>query len=225
MRAKFFRLNSLSLFFLALFLVTLVAQSIVGLHEYNEEAAAHDGGEIGWSRYVRTSEFGAAVLENWQSEWLQFFLFILATVWLLQQGSPESKALNQAGLESDEEQKVGEHADRRSPRWAKVGGLRTRLYENSLLIAFAVIFLASWLTQSFTGWTEYNHDQEEHGDPTVSWGVYLTRPDFWEKTLQNWQSEFLAVGTMAVFAIYLRQRGSPESKPVGAAHEETGSTG
>jgi hypothetical protein len=223
--AKFFRLNSLSLFFLALFLGTVAAQSIVGLHDYNEESTAHDQPEISWSRYVRTSEFGAAVLENWQSEWLQFFLFILATVWLLQQGSPESKPLDQAGLESDPAQKVGRDADARSPKWAKVGGWRTRLYENSLMVAFGVIFFASWFGQSVTSWTEYNNEQEAHRDPTISWGVYLTRPDFWEKTLQNWQSEFLAVGAMAVFAIYLRQRGSPESKPVGAAHDETGSTG
>jgi hypothetical protein len=223
--AKFVRFNSLSLFFVAIFLVTLVAQSLVGVHEYNEEATAHDRPEISWSRYVRTSEFGAAVLENWQSEWLQFFLFILATVWLVQQGSPESKALDQAGLESDEEQKIGRHAEKRSPSWAKLGDWRTRLYENSLMVAFALIFFLSWFAQSVTGWNEYNNDQEEHGDPTVSWATYLTRPAFWERTLQNWQSEFLAVGTMAVFAIYLRQRGSPESKPVGAAHDETGSTG
>ena len=223
--AKFLRLNSLSLFFLAIFLVTVAAQSVVGLHDYNEETSAHDQPEISWSRYVRSSEFGVAVLENWQSEWLQFFLFVLATVWLLQQGSPESKALNLAGLESDEEQKIGRHADERSPKWAKVGGWRTRIYENSLFVAFALIFFASWLARSVTGWREYNNVQEEHGEPTVSWMLYLSRPDFWERTLQNWHSEFLAVGTMAVFSVYLRQRGSPESKPVGAAHDETGSTG
>jgi len=222
---RFLRFNSLSLFFLVIFLATVVAQSVVGLHDYNEDASAHDQGEIGWWRYVRSSTFGSAVLENWQSEWLQFFLFILATVWLLQQGSPESKELDQAGLESDERQKVGSNAERRSPRWAKPGGWRTRLYENSLLLAFGSIFLASWLAQSLTGRSEYNQEQEEHIEPTVSWATYLTRPHFWEKTLQNWQSEFLAVGTMAVFAIYLRQRGSPESKPVGAPHDETGTTG
>jgi hypothetical protein len=222
---RFLRANSLSLFFLAIFLGTIVAQSIVGLHEYNERQSAHDQNEIGWWRYVRSSPFGVAVLENWQSEWLQFFLFILATVWLLQQGSPESKQLDQAGLESDEMQKVGSHAERGSPRWARPGGWRTRLYENSLLIAFGTIFVASWFAQSVTGWTEYNDEQEAHREPTVSWATYVTRPDFWERTLQNWQSEFLAVGTMAVFAVYLRQRGSPESKPVGAPHDETGSTG
>jgi hypothetical protein len=222
---KFLRFNSLSLFFLGLFLVTVVAQSIAGLHEYNEQQSAHDAEEIGWWRYVRSSAFGVAVLENWQSEWLQFFFFIVATVWLLQQGSPESKPLDQAGIESDEMQKVGSFAERRSPRWAKPGGWRTRLYENSLVIAFGTIFVASWLAQSVTGWTEYNDENEQHGEPIVSWATYMTRPDFWERTLQNWQSEFLAVGTMAVFAIYLRQRGSPESKPVGAPHDETGSTG
>jgi uncharacterized protein DUF6766 len=222
---RFLRLNSLSLFFLAIFAVTIAAQSVVGLHDYNEEQSAHDGNEIGWWRFVRSSAFGVAVLENWQSEWLQFFLFILATVWFLQQGSPESKQLDNAGLESDAQQKVGSHAERNSPRWARPGGVVTRLYENSLLLAFGAIFVASWFTQSVTGWTEYNNDQEEHGEPTVGWSVYLTRPDFWERTLQNWQSEFLAVGTMAVFAIYLRQRGSPESKPVGAPHDATGQTG
>jgi hypothetical protein len=223
--ARFLRFNSLSLFFLLIFLAAIVAQSIVGLHAYNEEAVQHAQETISWSRYVYTSEFGAAVLENWQSEWLQFCLFTLMTVWLLQEGSPESKPLDQAGLESDEQQKVGPGVDSRSPLWARVGGLRTRIYENSLLIAFTVIFFGSWLAQALTGWTEYNNEQEEHRDTPISLATYLTRPDFWEKTLQNWQSEFLAVGTMAVLAIYLRQRGSPESKPVGARHDETGSTG
>jgi Domain of unknown function (DUF6766) len=223
--ARFLRFNSLSLFFLFIFFAAIVAQSIVGLHAYNEEALQHAQETISWSRYVYTSEFGAAVLENWQSEWLQFCLFTLTTVWLLQEGSPESKPLDQAGLESDEQQKVGPGADSRSPLWARVGGLRTRIYENSLLIAFTIIFFGSWLAQALTGWTEYNNEQEEHRDTPISLATYLTRPDFWEKTLQNWQSEFLAVGTMAVLAIYLRQRGSPESKPVGARHDETGSTG
>jgi hypothetical protein len=87
------------------------------------------------------------------------------------------------------------------------------------------IFLGSWFAQSVTGWTEYNANRRDHDEAAVSWTGYVTRPDFWEKTLQNWQSEFLAVGTMAVFTIYLRQRGSPESKPVGAPHDQTGTSG
>ncbi len=225
MIARFLRSNSLSLFFLAIFLASLAGESVVGWLDYNEEQVQHASETISYGRFLYSSDFGADVLENWQSEWLQFCLFILATVWLLQRGSPESKELEKAGLESDEEQKVGEGADEASPLWARVGGVRTRLYENSLLLAFSVIFFASWFAQSVANWSEYNSQQEEHKDPTVSYGLYLTRPDFWERTLQNWQSEFLAVGTMVIFSVYLRQRGSPESKPVGAPHDATGETG
>ncbi len=219
------REQSLSLFFFTIFLAAVIGQSIAGHAVFNQEQLAHGSEPVSYLRYIVSSHFGEAMLENWESEWLQLFLFALAGVWLVQKGSPESKELDQAGLESDEQQKIRSGAERTSPAWARVGGLRTVLYENSLLLAFGTIFLGSWFAQSATGWTEYNNRQEEHGDPTVSWATYVTRPDFWEKTLQNWQSEFLAVGTMAVFAIYLRQRGSPESKPVGAAHDATGQTG
>jgi hypothetical protein len=164
------------------------------------------------------------MLENWQSEYLQFSLFILATIWLYQRGSGESKRPEDLGRESDEQQLVGRHAKHNSPRWAKQKDWRHSLYANSLLLVMAVIFFGSWLGQSLTGWREYNDDQSQHGQPEVAWASYLARADFWERTFQNWQSEFLAVGTMAIFTVYLRQRGSPESKPVGAAHDETGAS-
>jgi hypothetical protein len=164
-------------------------------------------------------------MENWQSEYLQFALFALATVWLLQRGSPESKELDKAGLESDKDQKVGEHAEQRSPRWARVKGLRRVVYENSLLLVMGIIWLGTWFAQSVTGVTQYNSERLDHHMDPVGWWSYLGRADFWEKTLQNWQSEFLAVGSMAILAVYLRQRGSPESKPVGAPHDATGIEG
>jgi hypothetical protein len=219
------RNNGLGLFFLSLFLLALLAQSLVGLADYNEEQRSHEGATISWGRYVVSSEFGEAVMENWQSEFLQFTLFIFATVWLVQKGSNESKRLEDVGLESDEQQKVGEHAVARSPAWAKARGWRAHVYSNSLLYTMTAIFLASWWVQSVTSWRVFNSELREHGEATLSWPDYLTQPDFWEKTLQNWQSEFLAVGTMAVFTIYLRQRGSPESKPVGEPHETTGTSG
>jgi hypothetical protein len=219
------RNNSLSLFFLIIFLGALGAQSVAGQRAFNEEQLQHGGGAVSYARYLVSSDFGEAVLENWQSEYLQFTLFILATVWLVQRGSNESKKPEDAGLESDAQQLIGAHAQRNSPLWAKVGGWRTRLYSNSLLLLMGFIFLASWFGQSVTGWTKYNDVQAQHDDPTVSWWGYLNRADFWEDTLQNWQSEFLAVGTMAVFTIYLRQRGSPESKPVGSPHNETAASG
>jgi hypothetical protein len=222
---RWLRDNSLSVVFLALFFLALVGQSLAGQRLFNEEQAQHGGEAISYLRYLVSSDFGSAVLENWQSEYLQFTLFILATVWLIQRGSNESKRPEDAGGESDRQQLVGEHAQRNSPAWARTEGWRRRLYENSLLLVMASIFVAAWFGQSVTSWTEYNNGQRDHDQATVSWLGYLQRADFWEKTLENWQSEFLAVGTLAVFSIYLRQRGSPESKPVGAPHDQTGTSG
>ena len=218
----FVKHNGLSLTFLTMFLVTLALQALAGHADFNEDQDRHGDPRISLGRYLVSSAFGVAVMENWQSEYLQFTLFILLTVWLLQRGSPESKELDKAGVESDREQKVGEHAAPGSPRWAKARGLRRRLYENSLVIVMAAFWIGTWFAQSVTGRVEYNTDRLDHLEDPVSWGDYLTRPDFWEKTLQNWQSEFLAVGSMAILAVYLRQRGSPESKPVGAPHDATG---
>jgi hypothetical protein len=222
---KFLYENSLSIAFGLAFLASLGGQSVAGWKDFNQELSAHGDPTIDYLRFVSSSEFGAAVLENWQSEFLQFFTFILATIWLVQKGSNESKKLDEAGLESDQKQRVGAHAQQSSPRFARTKGFLFHVYANSLLIVMGLIFLGSWFGQSLTAWTVYNADQVDHEQSTVSWGSYLLTPDFWEKSLQNWQSEFLAVGTMAVFTIYLRQRGSPESKPVGAPHEETGTSG
>ena len=222
---RFVKENSLSIVFLSLFLGALVLQAIAGHADFNEDQIRHDNPTMSLGRYVVSSEFGTAVLENWQSEYLQFTLFILLTVWLLQRGSPESKELHKAGRESDQDQRVGRHAKQNSPRWARVNDFRRRLYENSLLIVMALIWLGSWLAQSLTGVNQYNAERLDHHELAVSWLDYLGKPDFWEKTLQNWQSEFLAVGSMAILAVYLRQRGSPESKPVGAPHDATGVDG
>jgi len=217
--------NSLSIFFFALLLLALLGQSIAGWKDFNEDAATHHSQLLSYTRYLVSSDFGEGVMENWQSEFLQFSTFILATIWLLQKGSNESKSLDDQGLESDQKQRMKSFAEPGSPLWAKVGGLRTALYANSLLIVMTAVFLLTWLAQSLTGWNQYNDDQQEHDLAPVAWATYVTRPDFWSNTFENWQSEFLAVGTMAVFTIYLRQRGSPESKPVGAPHDETASSG
>jgi hypothetical protein len=222
---RFIRHNGLSLAFLGMFLTALVFQAIAGLAEFNDEQDMHGDPHVSLWRYLSSSAFGAAVMENWQSEYLQFTLFALLTVWLLQRGSPESKELGREGRESDKDQLVGEHAREDSPRWARVNGLRRRLYENSLLLVMAAIWIGTWFAQSLTGVTEYNAERLDHHMETLSWLEYLGSANFWERTLQNWQSEFLAVGSLAIFAVYLRQRGSPESKPVGAAHHSTGVQG
>jgi hypothetical protein len=222
---RFLSENSLSLFFLGLFLISVVGQSVAGMYEFNDHQVQHEEPTVSYLRYVASSDFGSDMLENWQSEWLQFWVFALATVWLVQKGSNESKKPEDAGLETDKQQRVGEHAGRNAPRWARVKDWRLSLYSNSFFIVMGLVFLATWVAQSFVSWTVFNDEQQAHDDPTVSWWSYAGSADFWERSLQNWQSEFLAVGTMVVFTIYLRQRGSPESKPVGAPHDETGSSG
>jgi hypothetical protein len=221
---KFARENGLSLSFFVIFLVTLVAQSLAGVRVFNTEQMEHGGSAVSWWTYVTSPEFGGAVMENWQSEFLQFSLFIAATIWLVQKGSAESKKLEDAGPESKKQQRIGRDAPEGAPKWAKLDDWRTRIYENSLLLVMTTIFFATWFGQSLNNWREFNADEVEHGGAAISWGTYLLNPNFWERTLQNWQSEFLAVGTMAVFTIYLRQRGSAESKPVGAPHDETASS-
>jgi len=215
---QFIRDNSLSLFFVVLFLLALVGQSVAGYLDNNEELVLHGQSEIGFGDFVTSSAFLVDVAENWQSEFLQFSLFILATVWLIQRGSPESKKPGHEGPGSDEDQLVGEHAREDSPRWARVGGWRRQLFSNSLLIVMSAIFLLSWFAQSVAGTVVANEELAEHGSPPLSWLEYVASAEFWNRTLQNWQSEFLAVAAMVLFSIYLRQRGSSESKPVGAAH-------
>jgi hypothetical protein len=221
----FLRENSLSIVFGLLFLAALAGTAVAGRIDYNADQASHGGKAVSLAHYITSSEFGRQVMENWQSEYLQFMLMMMLTVWLLQRGSPESKELDKAGRENRTEQKIGRAAGGDSPAWARTGGLRTFVYSNSLLILMALIFFGSWFAQSVTGWTAYNQDLKDHGEAAVSWATYVGSASFWEGTLENWQSEFLAVGSFAVFAIYLRQRGSPESKPVGAPHDATGIEG
>ena len=140
----FFRDNSLSLVFGALFLIALVGQAISGLADYNSQQVAQGLATVSLGEYVTSSTFGVDVMENWQSEYLQFFLFIFATVWLIQLGSTESKPVGQEGKETDEEQKVGRHTETDSPPWAKVGGWRTALYSRSLGTVMGTIFLLTW---------------------------------------------------------------------------------
>jgi hypothetical protein len=217
--------NSLSVFFFAIFVMAVAGQSRGGPRADNTEQSSHGEPGVTYLQYLTSADFGEALMENWQSEYLQFTLFILATIWLVQRGSNESKPPQDIGTESDQRQLVGGHAQANSPLWAKVGGWRTHLYSNSLLIVMTAIFFASWLGQSVNGWRAYNDELAEHGEAAIGWTSYFAGAEFWEMTLQNWQSEFLAVGTMAVYTIYLRQRGSPESKPVGAPHDQTGTSG
>jgi len=190
---RFLRNNGLSLFFLAIFVAALIGQSVAGWFDQNEQLSMHGQAAVPYLQYVTSSDFIVDVAENWQSEFLQFFLFIAATIWLVQKGSPESKKPGEEGVQSDEDQYVGQYALADSPSWAKADGLRGWLYANSLLLAMGAIFLLSWIGQSLAGVVVANEEQSEHGLPPMSWAEYVGSPDFWNRTLQNWQSEFLAV--------------------------------
>ncbi|MFI8103233.1 DUF6766 family protein [Streptomyces sp. NPDC086023] len=224
-RRGFWHDNSLTLAFGSAFLVVLAGQALAGHAEFNEALAVDGLQQLSLGEYLMSSDFAVDVTENWQSEFLQFFLYIFGTVWLLQRGSPESKELHKAGPESEREQRMGEHARPESPRWAGRGGWRQALYARSLGTVMACLFLLSWLAQSITGVAAYDEQQLRQLEEPVGWGAYLASADFWNRSLQNWQSELLAVAAMAILSVYLRQRGSPESKPVGAAHSATGVEG
>jgi hypothetical protein len=217
--------NGLALLFGVLFLGSLLGQSFSGLADFNHLQVAEGSQVVSWIEYVTSADFAVDVAENWQSEYLQFFLFIVATVYVVQRGSPESKSVQDAGPEGDEKQMLGSHTRRDSPKWAKIGGWRTALYSRSLGLVMLFLFLLSWLAQSVAGQSAYNAEQLANLEVPVNWPSYLLTADFWNRSLQNWQSEFLAIGSMAVFSVYLRHRGSPESKPVGAPHHLTSVSG
>jgi hypothetical protein len=221
----FVRNNALSLAFGALFVITLIGQAISGVADFNAQQLTDGLPQVGFLDYVTSSSFAVDVMENWQSEYLQFLLYIFATVWLVQKGSSESKDPGDEGPESDREQRVGRHAEVDSPLWARVGGWRTAVFSRSLGLLMGTLFLLTWIASAVAGWAAFNGEQLSQRQDPVTFMGYLGEADFWNRSFQNWQSEMLAVGSMAIFAVYLRQRGSPESKPVGVAHADTGQTG
>jgi hypothetical protein len=186
------------------------------------QQAADGLAAVGYWRYIASADFAVDVSENWQSEFLQFFLYVFLTVWLVQKGSPESKELGKEGPGDDEEEMLGRHAVRATPWAARRGGAVTRLYAHSLCTVFGLLFLASWAVQGVAGWSSFDEERMSQRQDPVGFLHYLRMPDFWNRSLQNWQSELLAVGSFAVLSIWLRQNGSPESKPVGAPHDQTG---
>ena len=217
--------QGLSIVFGLLFLGSLVGHAFAGWNQLNNEQTAEGLGRITLLQYLTSADFAVDVTENWQSEYLQFLVYVMLTIYLVQKGSTESKVPGEEGAESDEEQKIGRYAEPDSPAWSKAGGWRTWVFSWSLALVMLTIFLASWFAQLVAGWATYNETRlRQLADPLTLWGYFLNA-DFWSRTLQNWQSEFLAVGSMAAFTIYLRQRGSPQSKPVGEPHERTAAEG
>ncbi len=219
---RFLRENGLTIVWLGMFFVAFIfGQSYFGFREYNEDQREHGQPAVGYAEYLTTPHFVEATMENWESEFLQMFLFIVLTACLYQKGSAESKKLDEKE-EVDRDPRLAR--DKKDAPWpVRRGGLVLKLYEYSLSLAFLVLFLACFFLHAAGGARQYNEDQAEHRRPErVTTLGYLATTRFWFESFQNWQSEFLAVGAMVYFSIYLRQRGSPESKPVDAPHSQTG---
>jgi hypothetical protein len=218
---RFVRDNSLSLVMFGLFALFLIAQSITGFAVYNDDQREHGETTINYPEYLRTGHFIEATFENWESEYLQMAAYVLFTVFLVQRGSSESK-------DPDKDESVDEDPrqarDRPDAPWAvRHGGPVLKLYEHSLALALFLLFLISFALHAIGGAQEYSQEQLAHGGHAVSTWEFLHTSEFWFQSFQNWQSEFLAVFSLVALSIFLRQRGSPESKPVAAAHSETGS--
>ncbi|MCF2488132.1 DUF6766 family protein [Dyadobacter sp. CY347] len=209
--------NGLGLLFVALFLITLGAQAVTGWHEHNSELEQEKAAAIGFPEYLQTGHFISSTFENFESEFLQMALYVLLTVGLRQKGSAESKSLDEQE-DVDREPQPGPDA----PWPVRKGGIILKLYENSLSLVFAILFFISWALHLYGSWVDHNEQQVLTGQATDTIGNYLTQANFWFETFQNWQSEFLSIASIVIFTIFLRQKGSPESKPVDAPHSETG---
>ena len=211
--------NSLSLVLLGLFLFTLVGQIGSGLVEHNNEQKEHGRPAVGLGEYLTSGHFIEATAENWESEFLQMGMFIVLTVFLRQKGSAESKKLE--GEENVDED-PRDHADEPDAPWpVKKGGLVLWLYSHSLAIAFGLLFLVSFLAHAWSGANHYSEEQLAHGEPGATMFRYMGTSRFWFESFQNWQSEFLSIAAMVILTIWLRQHGSPESKPVHHPHAKT----
>ena len=211
--------NGLSIAMFALFLVFLAAQSIAGYKTNNSENEQHRQPPESFAEYLTSGAFVEATFENWESEFLQMGAYVVLTALLIQKGSPESK--NPEGDEADQDPR-DQRDDPEAPGPVKRGGLVLTLYEHSLSVALFALFLLSFVLHALGGHAEFNQQQLEHGEAAVSLWSFVTSSQFWFQSMQNWQSEFLAVAALIVLSIFLRQRGSPESKPVAAPHAKTG---
>jgi hypothetical protein len=215
-----FRENGLSIVLLSLFLLTLGGQALTGWGEYNQEEQQHGRAAVPLSEYLGTGHFWEATGENWESEFLQMGLFVLLTTMLYQKGSAESKRIGTIEEVDLDPRRFSDQEDVPGP--VRRGGWQLRLYEHSLGLAFISLFVISFAMHAVGGLHAYNGDQQSHGQPTASLSEYVTSQRFWFESFQNWQSEFLSLAAMVVGTIFLRQRGSAESKPVHAPHADTG---
>src|SRR5882757_9413635 len=205
--------NGLLLACLGLFAVFFVGMVLSGAATYNQEQQEHGSHEqLSVLAYLTTGDFVEATFENWESEFLQMAMYVVLTAFLYQKGSSESKPMNEPAPQDQDPSEV--QPNQHTPWPVRKGGLVLVLYEQSLAIAFFVLFFVSWALHAIGGAKAFNDDQVQHGQAAISVWRYATTSQFWFESMQNWQSEFIAVAAIVGLSIFLRQRGSAESKPV-----------
>lgn len=215
---KYLRNNSLSIVFLLLFLIAITGQFFTGLQEHNKDRAEDGEAPLSAAQYIRSGHFIQATFENWESEFLQMALFVWLTIFLYQKGSSESKT-----FEGEEEVDREPSPQRKGAPWpVRKGGWILALYKHSLTISLLLLFLLSFVLHLYGSLKDENEHLAGKGLPPQTWSEYIGESRFWFESFQNWQSEFLSVFSIVVLSIFLRQKGSPQSKPVDAPHDETG---
>ncbi|AXJ09522.1 DUF6766 family protein [Arthrobacter sp. PM3] len=205
---------------IGLFAVFFGGMVLSGASSYSDDQLAHGQPPVSVLGYLGTGAFLEATFENWESEFLQMGMYVILTVFLFQKGSSESKPMDRAAPQDEDPRRA--KIKPATPWPVRRGGWILKLYEHSLSVMFLLLFLASFILHAVGGAEDYNSDQEAHGQPTVTVLGYLATSRFWFESFQNWQSEFLAVAVLVGASVFLREKGSPESKPVAEPHYETG---
>jgi hypothetical protein len=228
---RFIKDNALTLVMLGLFLLCFAGQSIAGWGAENEKREEHGQSRIEWSAYLKSGDFWEATGENWESEFLQMAAFVWLSAFLVQRGSAESKKptdeavkVNEENAEERQKQLRHAYANERIPWPVRKGGLLLAIYSHSLSLALVLLFVGSFVIHAIGGHAAENTELVNHGQPPIGLWEFLGSSTFWFQSLQNWQSEFLSVGVLVVLTVFLRERGSPQSKPVEAPHRATGAS-
>jgi hypothetical protein len=217
-KQSFLYRNSLSIALTACFIICLFGQIVTGFKEHNDELEKHDAAPVTMPEYLGSGHFLETTFENWESEFLQMAMYVMFTIFMRQAGSSESKS-----LEGEEEVDREPDSRRKDAPWpVRRGGIVLSFYKHSLSIAFALLFLVSFVLHFIGSLKDHNEEQLLEGLPLASWSEYLGSSRLWFESFQNWQSEFIAVLSIVVLSIFLRQKGSPESKPVDAPNSQTG---
>jgi hypothetical protein len=216
---KFLRENSLCIVAVLLFVVTIIGQALVGRTVYNDDAVKHGARAIGLLRYLGTGDFIEAVFENWESEFLQLAIFVVLTRFLRQKGSSESKSLDEP--EEVDADPRGKRVAPNAPWPVRKGGIVLTIYEHSLSAALLFLFAASFALHVYGGMLAHNEQERWHGGPSLDFLGFLGSAELWQQSFQNWQSEFLSVAVLVLLTIFLRERGSAQSKPVAATRDST----